>query len=167
MQTFLPYSDFRKCARVLDNKRLGKQRVEAYQILRILLGISTGKGWRNHPAVLMWRDHVDALMMYHNACIAEWVARGFRNEMKLYDHAAEPVMPPWIGNELLHRSHQSNLLRKDVRYYRPHFKGVRKDVPYWWPTLNEGKGGYQPKPKPKAASRARAAARTGRSLQTQ
>lgn len=37
MQTFLPYSSFTESAKVLDNKRLGKQRVEAYQILKTLL----------------------------------------------------------------------------------------------------------------------------------
>jgi hypothetical protein len=36
MQTFLPYPDFRESARVLDNKRLGKQRVECLQILQTL-----------------------------------------------------------------------------------------------------------------------------------
>lgn len=32
MQTFLPYADFEKTAKCLDYKRLGKQRVEAWQI---------------------------------------------------------------------------------------------------------------------------------------
>lgn len=36
MQTFLPYADFAECARVLDDKRLGKQRVECLQILKAL-----------------------------------------------------------------------------------------------------------------------------------
>jgi len=36
MQTFLPYDNFSMSARVLDNKRLGKQRVEALQILKVL-----------------------------------------------------------------------------------------------------------------------------------
>ncbi len=54
MQTFLPYPDFAESARVLDNKRLGKQRVEVLQILNVLTD-STRKGWRNHPAVAMWR----------------------------------------------------------------------------------------------------------------
>lgn len=36
MQTFLPYPSGRKSARVLDQKRLGKQRVECLQILAIL-----------------------------------------------------------------------------------------------------------------------------------
>lgn len=37
MQTFLPYSDFKKTAKCLDYKRLGKQRVEAWQIYETLL----------------------------------------------------------------------------------------------------------------------------------
>lgn len=48
MQTFLPYSDFALCAKVLDNKRLGKQIVECRQIMQCLLGLR--EGWRNHPA---------------------------------------------------------------------------------------------------------------------
>jgi hypothetical protein len=32
MQTFLPYPDFRESLESLDNKRLGKQRVEALQL---------------------------------------------------------------------------------------------------------------------------------------
>ena len=53
MQTFLPYKTFKQSAQVLDNKRLGKQRVEAYQILRALCGES--KGWVHQPATVMWR----------------------------------------------------------------------------------------------------------------
>lgn len=36
MQTFLPYSDFTKSAQCLDNRRLGKQRVECLQILQTI-----------------------------------------------------------------------------------------------------------------------------------
>ena len=36
VNTFLPFSDFKKCAQVLDKKRLGKQRVEAMQLIKIL-----------------------------------------------------------------------------------------------------------------------------------
>ncbi len=36
MQTFLPYADFQQSAKCLDNKRLGKQRVECLQILNTL-----------------------------------------------------------------------------------------------------------------------------------
>ncbi len=37
MKTFLVDSDFQKSASLLDWRRLGKQRVEAYQLLRIIL----------------------------------------------------------------------------------------------------------------------------------
>ena len=59
MQTFLPYPDFQKTAQCLDNKRLGKQRVEARQIISTLEGKSNG--WRNHPAVKMWKGYEDCL----------------------------------------------------------------------------------------------------------
>jgi len=48
VNTFLPHADFVKSAESLDNKRLGKQRVEAWQILQALRGNT--KGWVNHPA---------------------------------------------------------------------------------------------------------------------
>ena len=51
MQTFLPYPDYYQSARCLDNKRLGKQRVEALQIHNIVSGKRTTGGWINHPAV--------------------------------------------------------------------------------------------------------------------
>ena len=53
MQTFLPYPDFAKSAACLDNKRLNKQIVECYQILRAITDPTYG--WQNHPAVNMWR----------------------------------------------------------------------------------------------------------------
>lgn len=46
MQTFLPYPDFAESAKVLDNGRLGKQRLEAKQILQInLFRIDDGFEW--------------------------------------------------------------------------------------------------------------------------
>ena len=47
MQTFLPYSSFDLTMECLDYRRLGKQRVEAFQILRALRGETDG--WTNHP----------------------------------------------------------------------------------------------------------------------
>ena len=40
MQTFLPYSDYEASAQTLDNKRLNKQILEGYQILKVLSGAS-------------------------------------------------------------------------------------------------------------------------------
>jgi hypothetical protein len=133
VQTFLPYPSFVESARVLDNKRLGKQRVEAMQILNALHRESGG--WVNHPAVKMWRGHEEALRLYHDTMIAEWVLRGFRNTMKTFrdDWNESPPLPPWVGDESFHRSHRSNLLRKDVGYYGRLFTDVGPDLPYVWP----------------------------------
>ena len=54
----------------LDYRRLGKQRVEAMQILKALGNPSYG--WQNHPAVKMWRGYEEALKFYMNMCILEW-----------------------------------------------------------------------------------------------
>ena len=76
MQTFLPYPDFEKSAKVLDYRRLGKQRCEAMQLLNILNGFSIKEGWKNHPATKMWRGHRGALKKYCQTMINEWISRG-------------------------------------------------------------------------------------------
>jgi hypothetical protein len=144
MQTFLPFPDFAASARALDNRRLGKQRVEVYQILRALRGVT--KGWQNHPATKMWRGYDNALAAYGSAMSVEWSARGFKDTLILrYWMYATPegtgaladsfvvTLPSWFGNAALHRSHQSNLLRKDPAHYGPKFPGVTADLPYVWP----------------------------------
>src|SRR5579875_3068702 len=118
MQTFLPFADFVASAAVLDDPRLGKQRVEAYQILRTLDGVTSG--WRHHPAVRMWRGYEAALVQYTLRICEEWERRGHADTVrdKLAVHA-RPLdgMPPWLGDPDLHASHRSNLLRKDPQWY--------------------------------------------------
>ena len=62
MQTFTPFSDFEASMRVLDRKRLGKQRVEVIQIVRALT--VPGYAWGSHPAALMWKGYEEALGRY-------------------------------------------------------------------------------------------------------
>lgn len=138
MQTFLPYSSFTQSAAVLDNKRLGKQRVEVLQILNALLGKS--KGWVNHPATKMWRGHEGMLALYGITVCEHWRSRGFKDTVmdKLYalvrEHGLEFTddSPWWWGNYDFHRSHRSNLLRKDAEHYSQHFSDVPNDLPYVW-----------------------------------
>lgn len=135
MQTFLPYPDFAASAKVLDRQRLGKQRVETYQLLNALHGGS--KGWVNHPAARMWRRHTDALVEYGLAVCDEWRARGYVDNMRpriqAFATGARPVMPPWLGDAVFHRSHRSNLLRKLPAHYRQHWPDLTDDIPYVWP----------------------------------
>lgn len=133
MQTFLPYPDFRESAACLDNRRLGKQRVEALQILNILAGKSAG--WKNHPAVLMWRGHEKAIRQYLRAVILEWKRRGFKNSIRIPRKMAllPADLPPWIGRRKFHASHRSNLLRKDPYHYGQFGWKVDIDLPRYWP----------------------------------
>jgi hypothetical protein len=132
LQTFLPYSDFESALKCLDYKRLGKQRVEAKQIHNILTGQQKSKGWVNHPAVKMWESFEDALALYHNLCIQEWIKRGYKNNMLLLE-VKNMVLPFWLGNEKLHASHCSNLLRKDFTYYSKFGWKEENNLSYFWP----------------------------------
>lgn len=150
MQTFLPYSDFRESAQVLDGRRLGKQRVEALQTLRGL--IVPGYGWRRHPAVRMWAGYEEALVRYGLEVCEVWCERGhqdtcaatiladftaFRPPGSVRDQTSLAVareLPPWLGDDAFHRSHRSALVRKDPATYGPLFPDVPDDLPYTWPT---------------------------------
>jgi len=138
MQTFLPYPNFKKSLQVLDSKRLGKQRVETFQILNILLGRTSTKGWRNHPVTLMWEGYESALQLYQNNTIEEWIRRGYKNNMSFETILIEMKMPHWLGDDRVHRSHRSNLLRKDWEYYSPYFN-EDPTLSYYWPVKKENK----------------------------
>ncbi len=136
MQTFLPYKSFTESAGCLDYKRLGKQRVETKQLLNVLLGLSTGKGWKNHPAAKMWKGYEVALAEYGFIMSTEWAKRGFVDNLASWFDAlrhGNVVCPPWLGMEAFHKSHQSNLLRKDYEYYSKFNWEVSDDLEYIWP----------------------------------
>ena len=137
MQTFLPEMTFTASAQALDNKRLGKQRVEVLQLLRALSGES--KGWANHPACKMWRGYEWWLMLYGLMVCQEWERRGFKDtcEQKIiaigdkYSRETQNF-PPWINTEFI-TAHRSNLIRKNPEYYSHKWPDTPKDLPYIWP----------------------------------
>ena len=126
MQTFLPYSDFRECARILDNKRLNKQIIEAYQIY-------TGRvPQKNHPACLMWEKHKSVLPMYIGMMCIEYNARFNKphsvvekvftvhgDDIHFYLSLWERPVPLFARNTLVNLSHCVNLIRKDPDFYAP------------------------------------------------
>ena len=132
MQTFLPYKDFNKSLQSLDWRRLGKQRVEAHQILNVLLERTDTKGWRNHPITKMWAGYESALQLYFNLCVYEWVRRGYNNNMELENVPYVIKYPEWLGNESFHSSHRANLLRKDLEYYSKQGWTEDSTNPYVW-----------------------------------
>jgi len=138
MQTFLTSFDMVENARNLDYRRLGKQRVEAFQILRANLGLTDG--WKHHPATRSWKGYEPFLLkVYIKAMMDEWARRGYKNIKctSMFDEAiqiigdAVPVMPPWITGRMI-TSHKSNLVRKFPEHYSPMFPGIPDDMPYAW-----------------------------------
>lgn len=152
MQTFLPFPNFSRSARTLDNRRLGKQRVETMQIMKALA--DPKYGWQSHPAVRMWQGYPHALLAYQRAVCIEWSQfRGFRDtcwvktidvyldRFDVSDEQSDLIadMPSWHGDPALHLSHRSNLLRKDREWYGPQFEpGLSDALPYVWPTSPAG-----------------------------
>jgi len=141
MQTFVPLIESHAdIARVLDRKRLNKQALEGWQILMVLLELDPqgefrpAKGWKNHPAVKMWRGHEMALYTYIQAMVDEWIARGYKSTI---GQKAEATMrralelnlltdssysnPPWLRNLQSYKeiasSHRTALLSKDYSWY--------------------------------------------------
>jgi hypothetical protein len=152
MQTFLPFASFTRSAEVLDQRRLGRQRVEVIQIVRALT-LPT-YAFKSHPAVLMWQGYEEALGCYGLEIARAWQALGHDDTTEatiLTDLAAAGVraprsqtelaaggeLPPWLGDPAFHRSHQSSLLRKDPEHYGRFFPGVPDDLPYVWPVRSE------------------------------
>lgn len=130
MQTFMPYTDFQEVARCLDNRRLGKQRIEAYQIITTIE--TNAKAWSNHPAVNMWRGYTGALRLYHDVMITEWIARGFKNTMRLYG-TKRALTPPWLERVDVIESHRAALYRKDPVHYIGFKEFAERYAGYIWP----------------------------------
>lgn len=139
MQTFLPYRGFVGSAVVLDNKRLGKQRVEVIQIAKSLLFCGA---WGNHPATKMWRGSFRALCDYGLIITNEWKNRGFQDtcyeKILMLQRFGEFLgkkytLPSWLGDEQFHLAHRSNLIRKVPEIYGKLWPDVPNNLPYVWP----------------------------------
>ena len=117
MMTFLPFPEFDKSAQCLDNKRLGCQRIEAWQIYQTLkyrtdyyCPLCKGEivniddicscrkeneydipnkrvAWKNHPIVRMWKGYEKALLLYGIYVCGEWKRRGYKDTM--YDRFSQ------------------------------------------------------------------------------
>jgi hypothetical protein len=163
VQTFLPYPNFARSAAVLDRARLGKQRVECLQLIKTLTlrsdkGWSNhpcARMWRPNVSLLLayglvvcrqWTD-----FGYRDTCAEKMIRQ-------VDDHLCDPEraiwcaekttkardwgeviitcdikVPSWMGKYSLHRSHMSNLVRKDADIYRPKFPSVSDTLEYFWP----------------------------------
>jgi hypothetical protein len=155
MQTFMPSENYAESARVLDNKRLHKQALEGWQILMNLLEVDpdgnprSAKGWRNHPAVKMWRGYEYALHEYVQVMVAEWKRRGYKSTID--EKAAKTIalltttnrdLPPWLNNkytaETVTSTHRQALLAKNYDWYKQFgweedYGQMPESYEYYWP----------------------------------
>jgi hypothetical protein len=105
MQTFLPFPSFYSSLDLLDKRRLNKQNLESTQILNILLERTDTKGWRNHPAVNMWRGYENALKEYKNQGMKIAEHKGIKYVKLLREEIDENTIiinPPLVGNKDFH-----------------------------------------------------------------
>ena len=156
MQTFLPYPDFEASAEALrfDTPRLGKQRVETFQVLKALRGEGgLHGGWARHPASRAWENNHLALLAYQEAIIKVWNSKGYKDTCwekscalfspeELAQYAAgDYEMPTWLGDPAYHAAMRGNLVRKAPEIYSEMFPDADPTLEYIWPgkSLDEAK----------------------------
>lgn len=154
----------------LDYQRLGKQRVEARQIIDILEfydlnGFIPDQGWIDHKVTKMWKGHTKALKCYFNEVVKYWIKLGYENNYELYENveceiirckfdgkkaifekeANENTFPISFSFPPFHFSHRAALYMKNPDYYSYLIDEntkpyIRKG--YLWPT-DHGKEIYE------------------------
>ena len=130
MQVFRPYVDHRRSAEFLDDRRLGRQRVEAKQVLLAILrrrGVLRDgrRGWLNHPVVLMYDagPYIDDLVEYFYAVVEEWTRRGYKSNISLDDvesllREVEGIPGTPVTEDLAREYRRVLLLKEPCHYYR-------------------------------------------------
>lgn len=119
VNTFILTNSPKNCVKLLDYRRLGKQRVEAKQIIDAIENPKSN-GWSNHPVTKMWKNDVLGLKYYFNCCVDEWIDRGYKNTMIKYiiEFDDEKDILPWFYyNKQIQESFKASLLRKNPEYY--------------------------------------------------
>ena len=133
MQTFLPFKNFEKSARILDSRRLNKQIVEGFQILEDRVPN------KNHPICLFWGENKKSLKDYILIFCEEYERRfnkihSIFYKIKNNEYKDNKVL---IIPELMILSHKVNLLRKDYNFYNNKIE-LKYDLNkyplgYYWP----------------------------------
>lgn len=89
-----------------------------------------------------------ALCDYAMCICDEWMRRGYNDSLWPQFRDAKALVtptindvtavrclpPPWLGDERVHASHRSNLLRKLPAHYSRLGWSEPDDLPYFWPT---------------------------------
>jgi hypothetical protein len=88
----------------------------------------------NHPAIRMWRSYESALKLYYNIISSEWIRRGFKHNMGMFDiDESSLILPYWLGNENFHSRHRASLLYKNYDWYKQFGWTEEPKIDYVWP----------------------------------
>lgn len=143
MITFLPVKEFNLSAGYLDRQRLGKQRLEAKDILLHLVGPKISR-WTHHPVMKMWKGHELELCLYGIAVCKQWIARGYvDNQLYWFEDTFCRLLKEWaispdnpiklaVFSDELYASHRAALLWKDPKWYGQFGWKDKPMVKYVW-----------------------------------
>jgi hypothetical protein len=153
MITWLPDQNLVKSTNFLDHGHITNQAYEAATILHAIAGPGHHTGWSNLKGAAMWKGHDDGLALYLSLVIRQCRAQGiavpqnppydFEKDYapNLGNHwlaprlcaVADIVWPEWLGEEKVHSSHRSNLLRKKPDFYRQFGWTDDPEAEIYWP----------------------------------
>src|SRR5882724_1730569 len=115
MIIFLPYPNFKKCAEVIDNKRLWKQILEANQLVELIENKKIKSYWRDKHCYIMWENDSHALRAYRDCFVREWLKRRLKYPPEIIVDMLY-YKPDWMINgypEKIYSSHRAALLKKN------------------------------------------------------
>jgi len=127
MQTYLPYPSVQHSVQCLETSDLLDQASVTFSIL-------SGRG-RTLPAARMWKGYSQALNLYHNEVVREYVRRTGSSDYPTFQ-VGEVTLPPWFGSPSIHASHRSNLLRKNPDWYGQFGWSESPNLEFVWPDTN-------------------------------
>ena len=123
MQLFLPHADFKKSARDLDVRRLGKQRLEILELITFRRP--------NHPCARAWRGHEYQAAIFGLAVCDEWIRRGYKDTQRdkireaMKELLYQPLYPSWFGKKQIHDIYKGRLISKSPDFYSQIYKDIR------------------------------------------
>lgn len=155
MQTFLTSDYHYETACCLDNKRLNKQIIECYQIIRIIMrkiGILDDgkKGWLNHPVLKFWQAENGKWCIFQLEQYIRTMIRRYEeifkkqhsissklDEMMEYikENPNENILECWANikwSSKVYDTMASNLIRKNENHYKKFFPNHKPIEGYVW-----------------------------------
>ena len=123
---------------------------ESEKLFYAMIGMEDGDD-HQAPSYKMWSGYETALAGYATACYAVLVSHGIHSgvrsarmaqavaQLRQAGDPAPLVLPPWVSDTAVLKSHRSNLMRRFPDSYS--WKGTPARMPYVWPFVDED-GGY-------------------------